>query len=109
MLQGVLALTTAPGTLHLHLSYPPHSIKFTLWFLNLWVDDPHPSSPTAATIADSTDPTDPTDNPAVPLRLTYCQQLVEKLNGTFSMEDSADMGKRYMILLPQTEPSLTHP
>lgn len=112
LLQGVLTLTTAPGTLYLHLSYPPHSIKFTLWFLNLWVDDPHPASPISAPLADSPDPIDPTDsteNPAIPLRLTYCQQLVEKLNGTFSMEDSADMGKRYTILLPQTEPSLTHP
>jgi len=105
LLQGVLALTTAPGTLHLHLSYPPQSIKFTLWFLNLWVDDPHPSSATAATTTDSTLAS---PDPPVPLRLTYCQQLVEKLNGTFSIEDSTDMGKRYTVVLPQMEPSLTH-
>jgi hypothetical protein len=106
LLQGVLAPTTAPGTLHLHLSYPPQHIKFTLWFLNLWVDDPHPSSATSATTEDAKSyPPDP----PVPLRLTYCQQLVEKLNGTFSMEDSAEMGKRYTILLPQTEPYHLNP
>ncbi|MFZ9737611.1 MAG: sensor histidine kinase [Prochlorotrichaceae cyanobacterium] len=98
LLQGVITLTQDPGTLHLHLSYPPHQIKFTLWFLSLWVDDPHPNKD-----PDAEPELEPDFPPPLPLRLTYCKQLVEKLKGTFTMESPEDMGKRYTVILPQTE------
>jgi signal transduction histidine kinase len=93
LLQGAMSLTTEPGTLHLHLSCPEESVKFTLWFLTLWVDNPHPQE--GADLV----PMPPVPG-SFPLRLKFCQQVVEQLAGTFEVESTPDMGKRYTVILP---------
>jgi len=115
LLQGVMSLTKDQGTLHLHLSYPPDQAKFTLWFLTLWVDNPvhqgetPPSTSPPLDILENPEVTLPTASTpgeeSFPLRLQFCQQLVEQLQGTLVIESSAEMGKRYSITVPRIEPA----
>lgn len=135
LLQGGMSLTKEPGTLYLNLSYPPDQAKFTLWFLSFWVDNPiHPGeTPVKTTLDTESSLMDNTQSPSgislplnvlktanlplpstssqgeepLPFRLQLCQQLLEHLQGTLVIENSAEMGKRYTITIPRIEPA--HP